>query len=232
MDNLIAILMGLTTSPLFGIAVTVFFYGVGVWLNKKAKTPLVNAMMVSFLLIIAFLVAFDIPYENYKIGGDMISIFLAPATALIAIKIYQQFDLLKENWLPVLLGTAVGSAVSMICVILLCRVFFLDQELLASLLPKSVTTAIAVSLSEQAGGMVPVTVAAVVITGVFGAAFAPMLIRVFGVKDPVEAGLAIGTCSHALGTTKAVELGDVEGAMSGVALGIAGLITVIYTAFL
>ncbi len=232
MDNLTTILMELTKSPLFGIAITVFFYGVGVWLNRKAKTPLVNSMMVGFLLIIAFLLLFDIPYENYKVGGDMINIFLAPATALIAIKIYQQFDRLKENWLPVLLGTAVGSAVSMLCVVFLCRLFFLDQELLASLLPKSVTTAIAVALSEQGGGLPSVTVAAVVITGVFGAAFAPLMIKIFGVKDPVEAGLAIGTCSHALGTTKAVELGDVEGAMSGVALGVAGLITVIYTAFL
>ncbi|MBO5364392.1 MAG: LrgB family protein [Clostridia bacterium] len=222
---------GLTATPLFGVSVTVFAYAIGVWMNKRAKTPLVNPMLVSLLLIIGVLLLFDIPYENYQIGGDMIEIFLAPATALIAVKIYQQFDRLRENWLPVLLGTAVGSAISMICVILLCRVFFLDRELLASLLPKSVTTAIAVSLSEQAGGLVPVTVAAVVITGVFGAAFAPLMIRVFGVKDPVEAGLAIGTCSHALGTTKAIEIGDVEGAMSGVALGVAGLITVVYTTF-
>ena len=232
MDKVLSVLMELTTSPLFGIGITIFFYGIGVWLNRKAKTPLVNAMMIGFLLIIAFLLVFDIPYENYKIGGDMINIFLAPATALIAIKIYQQFDRLKENWLPVLLGTAVGSAVSMGCVIFLCRIFLLDQELLASLLPKSVTTAIAVALSEQGGGLPAITVAAVVITGVFGAAFAPLLIKVFRVEDPVEAGLAIGTCSHALGTTKAVELGDIEGAMSGVALGVAGLITVIYTAFL
>ena len=232
MDNMGSIFMDFTASPLFGIAVTVFFYGIGVWLNRKTKTPLVNSMMVGFLLIIAFLLLFDIPYENYKVGGDMINIFLAPATALIAVKIYQQFDRLKANWLPVLLGTAVGSAVSITCVIFLCRVFLLDQELLASLLPKSVTTAIAVALSEQGGGLVPVTVAAVVITGVFGAAFAPLMIKVFGVKNPVEAGLAIGTCSHALGTTKAVELGDVEGAMSGVALGVAGLITIIYASFL
>lgn len=231
MDNLLTILRGLTATPLFGVSVTVFAYAIGVWMNKRAKTPLVNPMLVSLLLIIGVLLLFDIPYENYQIGGDMIEIFLAPATALIAVKIYQQFDRLRENWLPVLLGTAVGSAISMICVILLCRVFFLDRELLASLLPKSVTTAIAVSLSEQAGGLVPVTVAAVVITGVFGAAFAPLMIRVFGVKDPVEAGLAIGTCSHALGTTKAIEIGDVEGAMSGVALGVAGLITVVYTTF-
>ncbi len=231
MNNLLSILKDLTATPFFGIALTVFAYAIGVWLNRKAKTPLVNPMLVSLCLIIAFLVVFRIPYENYQIGGEMIELFLAPATALIAVKIYQQFDRLKENWLPVLLGTAVGSAVSMLCVIFLCRVFFLDQELLASLLPKSVTTAIAVSLSEQAGGLVPVTVAAVVITGVFGAVFAPLMIRVFGVKDPVEAGLAIGTCSHALGTTKAIEIGDVEGAMSGVALGVAGLITVIYTVF-
>ena len=232
MDKLYAVLMNMTTSPLFGIAVTIFFYSIGIWLNRKAKTPLVNPMMVAFLMIIGFLLIFDIPYVNYKVGGDMINIFLAPATALIAIKIYQQFELLKENWLPVLIGTAVGSAVSVVCVILLCRVFLLDQELLASLLPKSVTTAIAVSLSEQGGGLPAITVGAVTITGIFGAVFAPAMIKVFGIKDPVEAGLAIGTCSHALGTTKAVELGDVEGAMSGVALGVAGLITVVYASFL
>ncbi len=231
MDNFLTAIKELTISPLFGISVTVFAYAIGVWLNRKAKTPLVNPMLISLFIIIGVLLVFDIPYENYQIGGDMVEIFLAPATALLAVKIYQQFDRLKENWLPVLLGTAVGSAVSIVCVILLCRLFLLDQELLASLLPKSVTTAIAVPLSEQAGGLVPVTVAAVVITGVFGAVFAPLMIRVFGVKDPVEAGLAIGTCSHALGTTKAIEIGDVEGAMSGVALGVAGLITVIYTAF-
>ena len=149
MDNLLTILRGLTATPLFGVSVTVFAYAIGVWMNKRAKTPLVNPMLVSLLLIIGVLLLFDIPYENYQIGGDMIEIFLAPATALIAVKIYQQFDRLRENWLPVLLGTAVGSAISMICVILLCRVFFLDRELLASLLPKSVTTAIAVSLSEH-----------------------------------------------------------------------------------
>lgn len=231
MDNLLSSMMNMTQSPLFGITITIFFYAIGVWVNKKAKTPLINPMMVGFLLIIGVLSVFQIPYDNYKIGGDMIGIFLAPATALIAVKIYQHFDRLKANWLPVLLGTAVGSAVSTGCVILLCRVFLLDQELLASLLPKSVTTAIAVSLSEQSGGLPAITVAAVTITGIFGAAFAPTMIKVFGIKNPVEAGLAIGTSSHALGTTKAVELGDVEGAMSGVALGVAGLITVIYMAF-
>ncbi len=230
MNELLGVLENLTISPFFGIALTIVAYAVGVWLNKKAKTPLVNPMLVSLLLIIGFLMLFDIPYENYQIGGDVIALFLAPATALIAVKIYEQFDRLRENWLPVLVGTAVGSAVSMLCVIFLCHLFLLDQELLASLLPKSVTTAIAVPLSEQAGGLVPVTVAAVVITGVIGAVFSPMMIRFFGVKDPVEAGLAIGTCSHALGTTKALEIGDIEGAMSGVALGVAGLITVIYTA--
>ena len=162
----------------------------------------------------------------------MIELFLAPATAVLAVKIYEQFKLLRENWLPLLAGAAVGSAVSILCVTLMCRMFFLDEVLLASLLPKSVTTAIAVPLSEQNGGIASITVAALIFTGILGAVFAPALIRLFRIKDPVEAGIAIGTSSHALGTTKAIEIGDVEGAMSGVAIGVAGLITVIYIMFL
>ncbi len=224
-------LKSFTAEPIFGVVLTIFAYAIGVWCNQKTKTPLVNPMLVALLLIIGVLAIFRIPYSDYQKGGDMIEVFLAPATAVLAIKIYEQFQLLKENWLPILLGTAVGALVSILCVVGLCRLFFLEESILIALLPKSVTTAIALPLSEQSGGIVPVTVAAVIITGVFGAVFAPNLIKLFHIENPVEAGIAIGTSSHALGTSKAIELGDVEGAMSGIALGVAGLLTVIYLAF-
>ncbi len=232
MNELSALWNEVTALPIFGIALTIFAYAFGVWLGRRARTPLVNPMLTALLLIIAVLLVFRIPYENYTAGGDVISIFLAPATAVLAVKIYEQLRLLKENWLPILVGCAVGSAASVICVILLCRLFFLDETLLASMLPKSVTTAIAIPLSEENGGLAAVTVAAVVFTGILGAVFSPFLIRLFRIQNPIEAGIAIGTCSHALGTTKAIEIGDVEGAMSGIALGVSGLITVLYVTFL
>ena len=143
-----------------------------------------------------------------------------------------QLEQLKKRLLPVLAGALVGSICSVGSILLLSRLFGLDESLTASLIPKSVTTPIAMSVSQQLGGIVPVTVAAVVVTGIVGAVFAPTFIRLFRVKDPVAAGLAIGVSSHALGTTKALEIGEVEGAMSGIAIGIAGLITVILAQFL
>ena len=232
MNEFLASLRALTALPMFGITLTIAAYAFGVWLSRRARTPLVNPLLAAVVLVVCVLLAFRIPYETYRPGGRMIELFLAPATAVLAVKIYEQFKLLRENWLPILAGAAVGSAVSILCVTLMCRMFFLDEVLLASLLPKSVTTAIAVPLSEQNGGIASITVAALIFTGILGAVFAPALIRLFRIKDPVEAGIAIGTSSHALGTTKAIEIGDVEGAMSGVAIGVAGLIKVIYIIFL
>lgn len=222
----------LTTSPLFGICLSIFTYEIGVWINKKLKTPVANPLMIAIALVIAVLQVFRIPLESYEAGGDIISMFLAPATAALAISIYGQLDTLKRNWLPILAGTAVGSAVSMTSVYLMCRAFSLDEKLTASLLPKSVTTPIAMGIAEQNGGLVPVTVAAVIFTGILGAILAPVLIRVFRVRDPIAAGLAIGTSSHAVGTSKALELGETEGAMSGIAICMAGIVTVLYSLLL
>ena len=155
--------------------------------------------------------------------------FLAPATACLAVAVYTKLQILKKYALPILVGCAAGSAASMGSVYLLCRLFGLDESLTVSLIPKSVTTPIAVSIAEPAGGMVPITVVAVIFTGILGGIFAPFLIRLFRVSDPVAAGLAIGASSHAVGTSKAIELGEVEGAMSGLAIGICGIITVLFS---
>ncbi|MBQ2614061.1 MAG: LrgB family protein [Clostridia bacterium] len=227
MSDFLSILSDITTSPMFGITISILAYTLGVWLAKKAKSPLVNPLLIAIILISAFLAVFKIPYANYCSGGKMIELFLTPLTAILAIKVYEQIHLLKQNWLPLLIGSLVGSAVSIGCVLLLSRLFFLENSLMVSLLPKSVTAAIAIPLSMQGGGVVSVTALAVMITGLTGAVFSPMMLRLLRIQNPIEAGVAIGTSSHALGTSKAIELGDAEGAMSSCAIAIAGLCTVI-----
>ena len=222
----------LLVSPYFGIALSVAAFGVGVKLNRKLKTPICNPLIIAIVLIVAVLLIFRIPYESYNVGGEIINMFLAPATACLAVAIYGKIRILKENWLPILVGCVVGSASSMGSILLLCRLFGLDAAMTASLLPKSVTTPIAISVSQAHGGIGPITVVAVLITGIFGSIAAPLLIKLFRVKDPMTAGLAIGASSHAVGTSKALELGETEGAMSGLAIGVCGLITVVLSLFL
>ena len=215
------------SSPLFGITLSIAAYGIGYWIQKKLRTPAANPLLIAIILVILFLKLTGTPLEAYNAGGDFIAMFLAPATACLAISIYRQLPVLKKNLIPVLAGSTVGAGVSMGSVYLLCRLFRLDEKMTASLLPKSVTTPIAMGVSEQLGGIVPITVAAVVFTGILGAIFAPLMIKIFRVRSPIAAGLAIGACSHAVGTSKGVELGEVEGAMSGIAIGTVSLVTVI-----
>lgn len=219
-------------SPLFGIVLSIAAYSAGLWLNRKLKSPLVNPLLIAIALVILFLNALGIPPEAYNRGGAVISLFLAPATAVLAVSVYRQLEVLKANFLPVVLGCLAGALTSMGSAYLLCRLFGLDDRLIASMLPKSVTTPIAMEISRQGGGIVSVTVAAVVLTGILGAVFAPLLIRVFRIKSPVAAGVAIGASSHAVGTSRAIELGEVEGAMSGIAIGVSGIITVLLALFL
>lgn len=217
----------LFSSPYFGVALSVAAFGIGVKLQQKLKTPVCNPLIAAIVLIAGVLLIFKIPYEAYNAGGEIINMFLAPATSCLAVAIYAKIKILKQYWLPILVGCTVGSAASMLSVYGMCRLFGLDESLTVSLIPKSVTTPIAVSIAEPAGGVVPITVVAVIGTGILGSIIAPLLIRVFKVTDPMAAGLAIGASSHAVGTSKAIELGEVEGAMSGLAIGVCGIITVL-----
>lgn len=222
----------LFTSPFFGISLSVAAFAVGIWIQKKTKLVICNPLLIAIVLVIGVLLLFRIPYDSYNEGGSIINMFLGPATSCLAVSIYTKIQLLKKNWLPILAGCTVGSLTSIGSVLLLCRLFGLDDATAWSLVPKSVTTPIAVSVSESHGGMVPVTVAAVILTGIMGAILAPYLIRLFRIKDPVTAGLSIGACSHAMGTSKAIEIGETEGAMSGLAIGICGVVTVVVAMFL
>ena len=174
---------------------------------------------------------FHIPLDNYNAGGSIIKLLLAPATAVLALNIYQQRAILKRHFWPVVLGCFVGSLVSMLLVQVLCRLFQAEASLLNSLLPKSVTTAIAVSIAESSGGLPALTAASVIITGIEGAMLAPLFAKVFHVTDPVVEGVAIGACSHAVGTSKALEIGPLQGAMSSIALCVCGIITSILAMF-
>lgn len=219
-------------NPLFGIVLTILAFQIGVYLNKKTKSALVNPLLVAITVIILILTAFQIPYASYKNGGDIITMFVAPATAVLGYSIYRQIVILKKYFLPILAGCFVGSITSIGSVYFLCKLFHLEDALTASLLPKSVTTAIAIEVSEQLGGIPAITVAIVVVTGVLGGVFGPLFIKLFHIDHEVAQGVAMGTASHAVGTSKAIELGEVQGAMSGIAIGIAGLMTVLISLFL
>ena len=215
----------LTESVYFGVTLSVAAYWLGTKLQKKTGLVICNNLLVAGLLIIAVLKIFDIPYDSYNQGGSMINLFMGPATACLAVSIYAKIDLLKKYWLPVLVGCVVGVAVSVGSILLLCRLFGLDRALTLSLLPKSVTTPIASAVAGGSGGIVSIAVAAVIFTGILGNLCAPLLIKLFRVKDPMAVGLGMGACSHAMGTAKALEMGETEGAMSGLAMGLCGLIT-------
>lgn len=220
------------SSPLFGIFLCILTFGIGVWINHKVKSPIANPLLIAIAFTIIILKVFKIPLESFQQGGDVVSMFLAPATVALALSVYKQITTLKKYFLPVVLGCLAGALTSMVSAFLLCKAFGLDEKLTASMLPKSVTTPIAMEISEQLGGITSVTVAVVIFTGILGAIFAPVLIKIFKVKNPVEQGVAIGACSHAVGTSKAVELGEIQGAMSGISLSISGILTVILSLFL
>ena len=216
----------LYASPSFGIALTVLVYWVGVKIQKKTGLVICNNMIIAVGLLIAILAVFHIPYDDYNQGGSIINMFLGPATACLAVSIYSKIDLLKKNWLPVLVGCLVGVVTSVGSILIMCRLFGLDRDMTVSLLPKSVTTPIAVAVSEGQNGMVAITVAAVIITGIIGAVTAGTVFKLFRIKEPVAQGLACGTAAHAIGTTKALEMGEIQGAMSSLAIVASGLVTV------
>lgn len=211
----------------FGVVISVAAFQGAVWLNRKVKTPLLNPLLVAVTFIIVVLVVFKIPLQSYQQGAQVISYFLGPATAVLAYSIYRQMAVLKKHFLPILAGCLAGSVVSMVSAYALCRLFGLDDAVAMSTLPKSVTTPIAMSVSETLGGVTSITVAVVIATGIMGSVLAPTLIKLFKVKSPIAAGVAIGTCSHAVGTSKAMQIGELEGAMSGIAIGVSGLLTMV-----
>lgn len=217
--------------PLFGLTLCVASYAVGQRLHRLLGTPFANPLLIAMALSAAVLRVLGVEYADFNRGAAPLVLFLSPATASLAVAVHRRRDVLRRAFLPVLAGCAAGSAVSMLSVHALSRLAGLDDAVAVSLLPKSVTTPIAVGLAEGAGGLPAVTAAVVIATGITGAVLAPVLMRAFHLNDPVAVGVGIGVSSHAIGTARAMELGEIQGAMSGISIGIAGLVTTVYFLF-
>ena len=217
----------LINTPLFGILLTLVAFEIGVFVSKKWKYAILNPILIANVLIVGFLLSTGISLETYNIGGNYISVFLSPATVILAVPLYKQISKLKSYWKPILAGIAIGSLTSIACVISFCKLLGLSRTLMLSILPKSITIPMGSVVSAQTGGIPSVTIIAITVTGITGAVTAPIVCKFFRIKHSVAQGVAIGTASHALGTTKAMEMGEVQGAMSSLSIGLAGLFTAI-----
>ncbi|MCL2066980.1 MAG: LrgB family protein [Treponema sp.] len=215
----------LLSLPVFGILITIACYAIGLYIRKLLPSPLTNPMVTASVLIILILIYSPLTLEQYLAGGNIITMFIGPVTVILALRIYRQRDQLKANIIPILGGCTAGALTSLFSVWIFSGLLGLDSVITMSILPKSVTTAIALDLSRRGGGLAGLTVTAVIVTGAVSAAFSPFFIKVFKLKDPVAAGVAMGTSGHAVGTATAIELGETEGAMSGLAMSIMGIIT-------
>ena len=215
----------MTDSIFFGAVISVVGYLIGIFLRKKISV--LNPLLVSIIFVIAVIKIFHIDYETYNSGAKYISYLLTPATVCLAIPLYRQISVLKEHAKEVLIGILAGVLASKGSILLMSYLFGLTHEQYVTLLPKSITTAIGMGVSEELGGIQTITVAVIIITGVLGNIIAEAVLKIFRIKEPVAKGLAIGTASHAIGTTKALEIGEIEGAMSSLSVAVAGLMTVI-----
>ena len=217
----------LQSSGYFGLILSIFLFLLAVRLKAKFRVAILNPLLVSTIMVIAVLVIFQIPYEDYKASANLLSYLLTPATVCLAIPMYKQLRLLKDNLVAVLAAITAGTLCSILSILIMGKLFGLTAEHIATLLPKSITTAIGMGIAEELDGHVTIAVAVIVVTGVLGNVLGVALCRLFRITHPVAKGLAFGASSHAIGTTKAMELGEVEGAMSGLAIAASGVITVI-----
>ena len=215
------------TSMFAGVTVSLLAYIIGALLKKKFKLAIFNPLLISIVLTIIMLVIADIDYDVYAQGADYLSWFLTPATVCLAIPLYEQWELLKHNVKAVMLGITAGVLASLTTVLVLSLIMHLSHEEYVTLLPKSITTAIGMGVSEELGGYVTITVAVIIVTGVIGNIFGELICKIFSITEPISKGIAFGSASHAIGTAKAMELGDVEGAMSSLSIAVSGILTVV-----
>ena len=215
------------SSATIGIVISLLAYEIGLAAQRKWKLAVLNPLLISIILVIAFLVVFHVDYDSYNSSAQYLSYLLTPATVCLAIPLYLQLDLLKKNIGAIIGGVISGVLASLGSVLAMSVLFGLDHQQYVTMLPKSITTAIGMGISEELGGYVTITVAVIIITGVLGNMSAEYICKLFRIKSPISRGLAIGTASHAVGTAKAMELGEVEGAMSSLAIVVCGLCTVI-----
>lgn len=217
----------LLNTTFFGMVLSLCAFWVGVVLKRKFKISLFNPLVISIIIVVAILTALGINYEEYLLSAKTLSYLLTPATVCLAVPLYEQFSLLRQNYLAIIAGLLAGIASGMLSTYVISLIFGFNHALYASLLPKSVTMAIGMGISEQAGGVVTLSVAAIIATGMVGSMSAGVIFKLLKITSAVAQGLALGTSSHAMGVARAFELGDAQAAMASLALAVSGLISVI-----
>ena len=217
----------LTGLPLFCLVLTVVTYQIGLWCRNKTGSTLCNPLLISIVLVIGVLLVTGISPEQFQEKTVGFTWLLTPATVCLALPLYRQMKLLKKNLPAILAGIFAGTVTSLVCVLAMCKLMGLDRQLTVSLLPKSITTAMGIVLSQQNGGIASLTTAAIIVTGILGSLIGTTLCKLLKLKDPIAQGVAFGTASHVIGTTKATELGTLQGAVSSLALTIAGVLTAV-----
>ena len=210
-----------------GVILTLGSYAIGLWLKKKTKLALMNPLLIGIILTILVLWLTDTPYDNYTHGTQVINYLLTPATICLAVPLYEQIQHLKNNFYAISLGIISGVLSSMLSILAMVLILDLDHTSYVTLLPKSITTAIGVSLSQELGGISAIATAAIIFTGIFGNVFGTLLCRIFGIRNEIAQGVAFGTASHVIGTSRATELGALQGAVSSLSLAVAGILTAI-----
>ena len=216
----------LKTSAFFGAALSLGAYGVGVIMKRKFRLAVFNPLLISAAIIIAVLSVFKIDYDTFNNGAKYVSWLLTPATVALAVPLCKQVELLKKNAAALAAGIASGVLTSAASIAVMALLFHFSHEEYVTFLPKSITTAIGIGVSEELGGYTSLTAASIVITGILGNAAAETVFKIFGIREPIAKGIALGTASHAIGTAKAAELGETEGAMSSLAIILSGILTV------
>ena len=217
----------LNNSVYWGVLISLASYALGMWLRKKTGLSFMNPLLISIVLVTLFLSLTGVSYKAYESSTHFISYLLTPATICLAVPLYEQIELLKKNWKAVVAGIVSGVVSSLVCILLLSMLFKFDHQTYVTLLPKSITTAIGMELAGELGGYVPLAVVLIVLTGVLGNVIAEVVLRIFRIEDPIAKGVAIGASAHAIGTVKAMEMGEVEGAMSSLSIVVCGLLTVV-----
>lgn len=213
-------------SIFFGVMLSLMAYSIGLLLKKKLKLGIFNPLLIAAILIIAFLSITKIDYETFNSGAKYISYLLTPATVALAIPLYKQFQLLKQNTAALIIGIGSGVLSSFLSIAAMAILFQFSHEEYVTFLPKSITTAIGIGISEELGGYVSITAASIIVTGILGSIIAELVFKLFRIREPIAKGIALGTASHAIGTAKAMELGETEGAMSSLAIILSGILTV------
>lgn len=217
----------LRTSSAWGVVVTMAAFALGTFIHRKTKATWCNPLLLGSVFVIVFLSVSDISYPDYKQSAAPLTYLLFPATVSLAVPLYEQWELLSKNALAIFVGIVSSVMTSIGSILLLAWVFHMDTAYGVSLLPKSVTTAIGADVSAELGGIPALTTAAIILTGIVGNLLSVGLCRILRITNPIARGIAIGTSSHAIGTSKALEIGQIEGAMSSLSIAVAGVLTAV-----